>query len=67
MSPPTTAPGILANASQMDSVRPSVWVAPSIWKAAVAAPNTKPGGKLLASVATAATGVDCGVITCVIP
>ena len=54
MSPFTTAPGTRANASQMESVRPSSWAAPSIWYAAVAAPNTKPGGK--ARVARAERG-----------
>src|SRR4051812_46579021 len=40
-----TAPGTRQKLSQMESVRPSAWLAPSIWKAAVAAPNWKACGK----------------------
>src|SRR6478735_1778852 len=40
-----TAPGTRQNASQIESRRPSSWAAPSIWKAAVAAPNRKSWGK----------------------
>ena len=39
-----TAPGTRANASQIESVRPSSWAAPSIWEAAVADPNRKSAG-----------------------
>ena len=39
-----------ANVSQMDGERPSSEAAPSIWYDAVAAPQRKPGGKLIASV-----------------
>jgi hypothetical protein len=41
-----TAPGIRQKASQMESVRPSAPVAPSIWYAAVAAPKRKSAGKV---------------------
>ena len=40
MSPWATFPSVAANRSQMDSPRPSAFVAPSIWNAAVAAPQT---------------------------
>ncbi len=42
-----TAPGTRQKASQVLSVRPSSSVAPSIWKAAVAAPHTKSAGKVV--------------------
>jgi hypothetical protein len=54
VSPFTTAPGMRANASQIESVRPSSCAAPSIWYAAVAAPNTNAGGKLRAPGAESA-------------
>src|SRR5450759_673420 len=44
------APGLRANVSQMLGPRPSVWVAPSIWYAAVAVPQVKSAGKALRSV-----------------
>ena len=42
---PMIAPGTRANASQIESARPSSWAAPSIWYAAVATPKTKSRGK----------------------
>src|SRR6478609_8875882 len=59
-SPFTTAPGTRAKASHTESVRPSVWPAPSIWKAAVAAPQRKPWGSSTRPLAVARLG-DKGV------
>ena len=42
---PRPRPGCSLKVSQMDGVRPSVAAAPSIWYAAVAAPQRKPSGK----------------------
>ena len=45
VSPFFTLPGVWAKRSQIDSPRPSSFVAPSIWYEAVAAPQRKPRGK----------------------
>src|SRR5690606_12133162 len=55
-SPFTTAPGTRANASHTESRRPSVCPAPSIWNAAVAAPQRKPSGISTRPVAVAGFG-----------
>ena len=47
-------PGVWENVSQIEGDRPSSEAAPSIWYAAVAAPQRKPGGKATASEAAAA-------------
>jgi hypothetical protein len=44
VSPPRTLPGVWLNVSQTDRPRPSSATAPSIWYAAVAAPQVKPSG-----------------------
>src|SRR3984885_9997633 len=46
VSPPRTLPGVWLNVSQTEGPRPSVVAAPSIWYAAVAAPQTKPAGNV---------------------
>src|ERR1700722_3970759 len=46
VSPPRTLPGVWLNVSQIDGPRPSVVAAPSIWYAAVAAPQTKSAGNV---------------------
>ena len=43
VSPPATLPGTRAKVSQIESCRPSACTAPSIWAAAVAAPQRKSG------------------------
>ena len=48
MSPFLILPGSVANRSQIDSPLPSKCAAPSICAAAVATPQTKPFGKLVA-------------------
>src|SRR5262245_14528753 len=45
VSPLWTLPGVRLKVSQIDAVRPPSAAAPSIWYAAVAAPQTKPAGK----------------------
>src|SRR5262245_1905712 len=52
-SPLRIFPGVEVKRSQMLSPRPSSPTAPSTWYAAVAAPQTKPGGKLRVSALVA--------------
>ncbi len=54
-----TLPGVWLNVSQMDGVRPSSWIAPSIWYEAVATPHRKSGGNV-SRPASPATQVDLG-------
>ena len=42
--PSRIAPGFAQRVSQIEGPRPSSVLAPSIWKDAVAAPQTKPSG-----------------------
>ena len=44
VAPPATRPGNRQKVSQMDGPLPSSRLAPSIWKADVAAPQTNPSG-----------------------
>src|SRR5579863_6237788 len=46
VSPPRTLPGVWLKVSQTDGPRPSAVAPPSIWYAAVAAPQTKPAGNV---------------------
>ena len=46
MCPPAIAPGTRQNVSQIESVRPSTSVAPSIWNDAVAVPHENPTGNV---------------------
>src|SRR6266516_2425375 len=52
-------PGSWLNVSQIEGPRPSSSTAPSIWKEAVAAPQTKPSGKR--SRAAAVDGAEATV------
>ena len=45
LSPSAMLPGVRAKWSQMESSLPSSWLAPSIWAAAVAAPQMNPAGQ----------------------
>ena len=50
-------PGVWENVSQIEGDRPSSEAAPSIWYAAVALPQRKPGGKATTpALAAAAAG-----------
>src|SRR4051794_13780284 len=58
-----TAPGTRQNASQMESRRPSSCAAPSIWNAAVAAPNRKFDGNSRAETVMRAEPSLVSVVT----
>ena len=63
-------PGVWENVSQIEGDRPSSEAAPSIWYAAVAAPQRKPGGKATAPGAAGAAWLMGGhplTAPCMIP
>src|SRR4051794_19783231 len=61
VSPLSIAPGTRQKVSQIDGVRPSTSIAPSIWYAEVATPQRKSAGRLAISACSSAGAVNTEV------